>query len=230
MSRSGVLLAVAVAAAAACTPETGDGPGRPPAAPPPQRLVRQGATPVDAVVGDLDADGVQEVVVSSVSDQPGDLGIGIPYLEVFDVRGAQWTRVFDATGSAPPGAGAPAEMLAGADGFVGQSVRTLEVVDFAGDDRPELVVGIASFGATAGPVELWVVSMTETGGLTTELYRATERGGEIAIEGDRLRLEYGVYRKGDPGCCPSLRAVETIGWDPAAGSIEVLARRRMKIR
>ncbi|HEX5948589.1 MAG TPA: hypothetical protein VFZ45_03385, partial [Actinomycetota bacterium] len=181
---------------------------------------------VDAVAGDLDADGIEEMAISSVSGQPGDLGIAVPYLEVFDTRDAGWIRVFDATGAAPPGAGAPGEMLAGADGFAGQSVRTLEVVDFAGDGRPELVVGIASFGATAGPVELWIVSMTDAGDLVTELYRATERGGEIAIDEDRLRLEYGVYRKRDPGCCPSLRAVETIGWDKAKGSIEVLARRR----
>lgn len=226
MTRPGVVVALAVALASACTAEAGDGPGLPSPAPAPERLVRPGATPVDAVAGDLDADGIEEMAISSVSGQPGDLGIAVPYLEVFDTRDAGWIRVFDATGAAPPGAGAPGEMLAGADGFAGQSVRTLEVVDFAGDGRPELVVGIASFGATAGPVELWIVSMTDAGDLVTELYRATERGGEIAIDEDRLRLEYGVYRKRDPGCCPSLRAVETIGWDKAKGSIEVLARRR----
>jgi hypothetical protein len=231
MSGPGVLVAAAVTVAAvACTTEVGDGSGPPPPQPAPERLVRAGAIAVDVVSEDLDADGVEEVAVSSVSGRPGELGIAIPYLEVFDVREARWIRVFDATGAAPPGAGSPAEMLAGADGFVGQSVQALEVVDFAGDVRPELVVGIASFGATAGPVELWIVSMTATGDLVTEFYRSTERGGEIAVVGDRIRLEYGVYRSRDPGCCPSLRAVETIGWDPAAGSIDVLTRRRTETR
>jgi hypothetical protein len=225
MSRPGLLLVAALTATTlACQAEVG-GPGPPPPAPPPDRLVRPGATPVETVAGDLDGDGVEEVMISSASVAADDLGIATPYLEVFDVREGRWARVFDATGSAPPGGGAPPDMLAAAGaGFVGQSVQTLEVVDFAGDGRPELVVGIVNFGATAGPLELWIVSMTERGNLATELYRATERGGEIRVEGDLLRFAYGVYRGRDPGCCPSQRAVETIGWD--GEGIEVIALRR----
>jgi hypothetical protein len=181
------------------------------------------------VAGDLDGDGVAEVVISSASVAADDLGIATPYLEVFDVRDGRWARVFDATGSAPPGEGAPRHMLAAAGaGFLGQSVQTLELVDFAGDGRPKMVVGIANFGATAGPLELWIVSMGDGGGLATELYGATARGGEILVEDGRLRFEYAVYRRRDPGCCPSLRAVETIGWDPADRAIEVLSRRRTR--
>jgi hypothetical protein len=117
-------------------------------------------------------------------------------------------------------------VLAADDGFVGQSVHTLEMVDFAGDGRPEMVVGIANFGASAGPLELWIVSMGDGGGLATDLYRATARGGEILVKGDRLRFEYGVYRSRDPGCCPSIRRVETIGWNEETGAIEVLSLRR----
>jgi hypothetical protein len=87
-------------------------------------------------------------------------------------------------------------------------------------------VGIANFGASAGPLELWVVSMADGGRLATELYRATARGGEIVVQGDRLRFEYGMYRRQDPGCCPSVRAVETIGRNPETGAIEVLSLRR----
>lgn len=181
---------------------------------------------METAAGDLDGDGVEEVATSSVSVATGELGIATPYLEVFDVRGGRWIRVFDATGSAPPGGGAPPHMLAAADGFVGQSVQALEMVDFAADGRPELVVGIANFGASAGPLELWVVSMADGGGLTTQLYRASARGGEIVVQGDRLRFEYGRYRRQDPGCCPSIRAVETIGWNPETGAIEVLSLRR----
>lgn len=225
MFRPGLLVLTALTATTmACRAEVGR-PGPPPPAPPPDRLVRPGATPVETVAGDLDGDGVEEVMISSASVAADDLGIAPPYLEVFDVRDGRWGRVFDATGSAPPGGGAPPHMLAAAGaGFVGQSVQTLEVVDFAGDGRPEMVVGIANFGATAGPLELWIVSMGDGGDLATELYRATERGGEIRVEGDRLRFAYGVYRGRDPGCCPSRRAVETIGWD--GEEIAVIALRR----
>lgn len=225
MSRPGLLVVAALTATTlACRAEVG-GPSLPPPAPPPERLVRPGATPVETVAGDLDGDGVEEVMISSASVAADDLGIATPYLEVFDVRDGRWGRVFDATGSAPPGGGAPPHMLAAAGaGFVGQSVQALEVVDFAGDGQPEMVVGIANFGATAGPLELWIVSMGDGGGLTTELYRATARGGEIRVEGDLLRFAYGVYRGRDPGCCPSRRAVETIGWD--GEEIAVIALRR----
>ncbi len=213
-----------VVLAAACAGRD-EGPGAAPSLPPPERLVRPGATPVDTVVADLDGDRADEVTISSVSGEVDDLGIATPFVEVFDVRDGRWTRVFDATGSAPPGAGAPAAMLSAGAEFVGQSVDSLAAVDFAGDGRPELVVGILTFGATAGPLELWIVSMGDDGTLATVLYRVTERGGLIGIETDRLRVEYGVYRKHDPGCCPSRFAVETIGWNSAAGRVEVLDRR-----
>jgi hypothetical protein len=227
MSVPGVVATALAAVTAACVTEVG-GPAPPPPAPPPERLVREGAAVVEAAAGDLDGDGVDEVAISSVSTEVGDLGIATPYLEVFDVRDDTWARVFDATGSAPAGAGGPPSMLAAPDGFVGQSVQTLEVFDFAGDGRPELVVGIANFGASAGPLELWIVSMDEGGALATELYRDTARGGEVTVEGDRLRFEYPVYRKGDPGCCPTFRAVETIGWD--GEDIAVLSLRRGRYR
>lgn len=227
----GVVLAVLVTACAG----RGQGPAAPPSPPlpsppPPERLVRPGATPADTVLADLDGDGTDEVVISSVSSEVGDLGIATPFIEVFDVREGRWTRVFDATGSAPSGAGAPPSMLSAEAEFVGESVDYLAAVDFAADGRPELVVGILNFGATAGPLELWVVSMDDGGDLATVLYRATVRGGLISIEGDRLRMEYGVYRRRDPGCCPSRFAVETIGWNPAAGRIEVLSRREEDAR
>jgi hypothetical protein len=225
MSRPGVLAAAALAATAiACQAESGT---PAPPVPPPERLVRAGATAVETVAGDLDGDGVEEVAISSVSAAADEFGIATPYLEVFDVRDGHWTRVFDATGSAPHGGGAPPHMLAASgEGFVGQSVQTLEVVDFAGDGRPEMVAGIANFGATTGPLELWIVSMGDAGGLATELYRDTARGGEIVVEDDRLRFEYAVYRRHDPGCCPTFTDTLVIGWNEASGRIEVLERTR----
>lgn len=228
--RTAALAVLLAAASVGCEAEVA-GPGAVPSPPTADDLVRPGARAVGQVAGDLDGDGIEEIVVSSVSTDTDEFGLATPFLEVFDVRGERWVRVFDATGAAPAGAGAPPEMLvASEDGFVSQSVQTLELVDFATDGRPEVVAGIANAGATAGPLELWILSMGPEGELVTELYRATARGGEILVEGARLRFEFAVYRKRDPGCCPSFRAVQTIGWSLASEGIEVLSQRRFRLK
>lgn len=201
--------------------------------PPPVRpgagsLVRQGAEPVAIRYGDLDGDGVEEVVLSSASRQPDDLGLPTPYLEVFEYRRGGWRRIFDATGDAPQGKGVPGRMLEQAGAGFAQSVHVLDLVDFAGDGSFEIVAAIASAGATAGPLELWVVSMRVDGTIVTEFYESTSRGGLLDVLGDTLRFEFGVYRKRDPGCCPSLIETQIIGFDPSSGRIEVLERTRAR--
>lgn len=198
-----------------------------PAPPDPATLVRQGAHPLLIRSGDLDGDGIPEVALASASDAPNEFGLPTPYLEVFAYRGGAWRRLFDATGNAPPGAGAPGQVLVPAEqGFaVGQSVHVLELVDFRGDGTPEIVAGVANAGATVGPVELWVIAMRPDGSLVTEFYEGSDRGGEIEVLEGRLRFEFPVYRRRDPGCCPSRLARETIGWNAATGRIEVLERR-----
>ncbi|MGH2546921.1 MAG: hypothetical protein ACRDHJ_08610, partial [Actinomycetota bacterium] len=112
-------------------------------------LVRLGTRPVWIRPGDLDGDGVEELVIFSVEQRRAGT---VSYLEVFRLDEGRWHRVFDATGNAPPGAGAPEQMLIPPEeGFVSQSVRTLRLVDFAGDGRPEIVAGIQTFGAGEGP-------------------------------------------------------------------------------
>lgn len=198
-----------------------------PSPPPAAELVRAGARPTAARTGDLNRDGKQEVVVASVTFTPG--GLGAPFLEVFGHRNGDWRRIFDATGNAPLGPpGTPAEMLSAGDGFVAQSVAVLELVDFRGDGAPEIVAAVASAGATSGPVELWVVSMAEGGGLRTEFYRATQRGGEVLVDDGLLTFRFPVYRPGDPGCCPSRLERQTIGYRQATGRIEVLERERTR--
>lgn len=199
--------------------------------PPPSRpgattLVRQGAEPVAIRYGDLDGDGVEEVVLSSASRKANDLGLPTPYLEVFEYRQGRWRRIFDATGAAPRGSEVPGRMLEPADAGFAQSVHVLDLVDFAGDGSSEIVAAIASAGATAGPLELWVVSMRADGTFVTEFYKSSSRGGLLDVLGDTLRFEFGVYRKRDPGCCPSLIETQIIGLDPSSGRIEVLERTR----
>jgi hypothetical protein len=218
------MLVLAVISATACPTEVG-APEGPPPEPSAERLVRPGTTPVEVVTEDLDGDGVEELVVFSV--EPRRSGT-ISYLEVFRREEGGWRRVFDATGNAPPGAGAPEQMLIPPEeGFVSQSVRTLKIVDLAGDGRPEIVAGIQSFGAAEGPLEVWVISMETDGSLTTEFYRSSSRGGDVVrVRGNQLRFEYHVYRKDDPGCCPTFTDTLIIGWSPATDRIEVLERTR----
>jgi hypothetical protein len=229
--REAVALAVAVAAGVACASRSsGSGPSRTPSPPPAEDLVGEGARPVIVRSADLDGDGVAEVAIAAVSAAVDELGLAAPSLQVFDVRDGRWVTVFDATAGAPPGAGAPPDMLAPVDqGFVSQSVDTLEVVDFARDGRPELVAGILNFGATAGPLELWVVSLETDGSASAEFYEASARDGSVEVRDDRLRFEFGVYRDDDPGCCPSRIAVQTIGWDPESSRVEVLDEDRSPV-
>ncbi len=218
-------LVCATAFLAACTED----------APPPEEplslertaasLVRVGTRPAWIRSGDIDGDGVEELVVYSVAQHRAGT---VPYLEVFRREKGRWRRVFDATGNAPPGAGAPEQMLIPPEeGFVSQSVRRLRLVDFAGDGRPEIVAGIQNFGAGEGPLEVWILSMEEDGSLTTEFYGSSSRGGDVVrILGNRVRFEFHVYRKDDPGCCPTFTDTVVIGWDEASGRIDVLERTR----
>jgi hypothetical protein len=203
------------------------GPLRPPAA---EALVRPGTRPTVVRTGNIDSDPAREVVVASVSEPAGGTGIPAPYLEVFDHRGGRWRRVFDAHASAPPGPpGTPPRMLEGDEGFVAQSVHLVELVDFRGDRGAEIVVAIASSGATAGPVELWILAATNAPGLRTEFYEGTARGGEVTLEGDRIRFAFPVYRPDDPGCCPSRLETQSIGYDRASDRIGILERERAKL-
>jgi hypothetical protein len=197
-----------------------------------RELVREGAQPSIVRRGDLDGDGVPELVMASVAETPSEFGLPAPYLEVFAHREGEWRRVFDATGHAPPGEGTPPAMLEPADEefAVGQSVDVLEVADLAHDGASEVVVAILNVGATAGPLELWIVGMSPAGDLLTEYYMRTERGGKVAVSGDRVAIEFGVYRRKDPGCCPSSFEVRTIGYDPQEGAIRVLERERQPLR
>lgn len=191
------------------------------AAPPaPASLVQPGTTPLVTRRADLDGDGQVEVAVSSVA--PGQEGGVIPLhrLEVFDHRDGHWVLVLDASQEGPAGAEKAPDtiLLPPGPGAPGQIVELLEVVDFAGDDVPELVAGVLTVGATAGPLEVWVVSMDDDT-FRTEFYEKTERGGQVIVDDRALVLEFGVYRAGDPGCCPSELARERIRWDEAAGRI-----------
>jgi hypothetical protein len=177
---------------------------------------------------DLDGDGRPELAVASVTRR-GD-GLGAPHLEVFRPADRGWTRAFDAEGPAPPGVGgAPPRMISPAEGFVAQSVHVLETAELDGQPGSELVTAIASAGATAGPLELWILTVDRSGRFRTAFYQGTARGGRVTVEGNWVRFEVPIYRRNDPGCCPSFLEHRTIGFDPQSGRIRVVERRRERL-
>ncbi|MDQ4006355.1 MAG: hypothetical protein M3135_08670 [Actinomycetota bacterium] len=200
--------------------------------PPPGTLIRDGATPTIVRSGDLDGRGSAELVVASVSPQTGAFGLPDPYVEVFAERDGAWRRVFDATGTTPPGAPSDAPpVLEPADPSValGQTIEVLELVDFAADGSSEIVLAVANAGAGGGPVAVWILTMPG-GAVRAEFLTVTERGGRVSVGEDTVELEFGVYRRKDPGCCPSLIERQTLGWDGEAERVTVVERDRRKVR
>jgi hypothetical protein len=197
-------------------------------APHPSELVRAGAQVTTIRRADLDGDGGREIVVASVTPRAD--GLAAPHLEVFGAGGERWVRMFDAEAPAPPGADdAPPRMIASAEGFVAQSVDVLDATDLDHDGASELVAAIASAGATAGPLDLWILTVGGSGRFRTAFYGGTARGGRVTVDGDVVRFEVPVYRKDDPGCCPSVLEHQTIGLDPQSGRIAILERRRERL-
>jgi hypothetical protein len=197
-------------------------------APHPSELVRAEAQVTAVRRVDLDGDGGREIAVASVT--PREDGLAAPHLEVFGAGDERWVRIFDAEATAPPGAeNAPPTMIASGQGFMAQSVHVLEAADLDHDGASELVAAIASAGATSGPLDLWILTVGRSGRFRTAFYGGTARGGRVTVDGDVVRFEVPVYRKDDPGCCPSVLEHQTIGLDPQSGRIAILERTRERL-
>jgi len=174
--------------------------------------------------GDLDGDGNEEIVVASRKRVvPPGAFLPQQFLDVFGFDGSSYVRVFAATEGAPPGHGAPDQMIATPRPVaVSQQIDFLELVDFRRDRSPEVAVGILTIGAAAGPLDVWVVSADR--GWRTELFEATQSDGRLAVVGNRLLLDTGSYAPSDPQCCPSRIEHQVIGFDRATGRITILRR------
>jgi hypothetical protein len=188
------------------------------------QFLRPGTTRVAVVYGNMNGVAPEEIVLHSRSNQPGDNGLAAQeYVDAYswDPGKAEWVQVFDATTfeDSPNGGTNVLETDAG----ISQALfGPLAMVDFAGDETPELVFGVQGSGATAGPLNVWIFSWLSEG-FTTEFNAATERGGTWSLNPDRtLTLDAPEYGPNDPGCCPSGRSIRTIGYDPAAKQIKVL--------
>jgi hypothetical protein len=182
---------------------------------PVESLLRADTVAIDALYRDLDGDGVEEIVLVSRSTTATD-GLPRPFLDVYAWTGAAFQNVLDATEGAPVGEPeAPLLMLGGEIGGINQVVQFVDLIDFFVDGTPQLVVGILNVGASAGPLEIWVISGVPgaegAASFQTEFYEATTRGGELTREADRLLLDTGAYAPNDPGCCPSRIEHQVIG-------------------
>jgi hypothetical protein len=212
-------------AAASVTP-SGSVPA-PPEVPDPRQvpvgtLLRPAATPDAVLYGDLNGVSPEEIVV--LSSAPGDNpDFSIPYLDAFawNPGDERWVKVLDATGYEDSRTGR-GPILAATEG-VSQAIPFLQLIDFARDEVPELVIGVQTFGASLGPLELWVLSWPGEA-FSTEFTRSTQRGGHVSFESNRITLEAGLYAPSDPGCCPSQIETVVIGWDPQQEQIVVLER------
>ena len=240
MSRRAIcLLAAALVGLTACPddgpetppsagPATGSVVSPPPGVPDPKlvpvgTLLREGATPDAVLYGELNGVAPEEIVVqSSIPAQDPTLPPP-PYLEAFawDPAEDTWLRVFDASTYEDP-AIRPGTILAAAE-TIGQSVPFLQLIDFAEDGTPELAVGVQSYGAALGPLDLWILSWPSEA-FAVEFTRSTHRGGQLSFAGRRVTLEAGLYAPDDPGCCPSRIETVVVGWDPETERIVVLER------
>lgn len=203
--------------------------GEPDEPPPPETLVRPGTRATFRLAEDLDGDGIEEVVLAARARDAPEFGFPAQFLDVYRVEDGSWQRVLDGTGEAPSGGEGPGRMLdPPRREFITRLVGGVEAVDFANDGSSELVVSVLTAGAGEGPLEVWVLAL-EGGSFRTHVYQRTTRGGDLIVDGDRLILEFGVYRRADPGCCPSLRERRVIGFDGESDRVRVLERERVTL-
>jgi hypothetical protein len=187
-------------------------------------LLRPGTRVMKVIYGDVDGDGVDDIVLASaVAHPPPGAVMAQPYLDVYRYDGTGWPKAWEATEPAPPGnPNSPASVLAEPDpSSVSQQIDFLGLIDMAHDGSVELVVGILNVGAGPGPLDVWVVGFGPEGAVN-DFSESTTSGGVLVAAGDELRLQTPAFRSGDPACCPSRIEHQTIGFDSAAGKVRVL--------
>jgi len=189
-----------------------------------QSLLRPGTRQLQVIYGDVDGDGVDDLVLASaVAHPPSSAVMAQSYLDVFRYDGQGWPRAWEATEPAPPGnPNSPASVLAEAKpASVSQLIDFLSLIDMAHDGSAELVVGILNVGAGPGPLDVWVIGFGPEGAVN-DFSESTTSGGVLVAAGDELRLQTPDYQSGDPACCPSRIDHQTIGFDSAKGRVRVL--------
>ncbi len=165
------------------------------------------------VYADVDGDGIEEIAVWSQSAEPPEGSfIKQSYIDVFSVETGKPAKVFDAVKDG---------IVNESPDEVSQDVAYLSFVDFRGEGRPYLVLGIQNVGASNGPLDVWALHW-DGGAFAKEFNYSTDRGGTLVRDGATLKLDTGAYAPGDPGCCPSSIAHIVIGY--RSGRVQQLSR------
>jgi hypothetical protein len=190
-------------------------------------LLRPGTSEKEVLYGEMNGVAPEEIVVLSEAEQGEGAQAPQPYLDAFawNPPTDEWVKVFEATSFENPGGESPGPVIT-EDEFIGQLVEPpFGFVDFDGDETQELVVPVLTFGASSGPLQVWIFSWLSEA-FTVDFYFATERGGLLTVgdDGASLVLESGEYGPDDPGCCPSTIATRIIAFDEASDRIEVVQK------
>lgn len=189
------------------------------------------------IYADLDGDGDKEVVLASRT--PGSKDDASPFVKVFSRAGGEWRVVFDAArntlqrpGAAhsPPLTGPPlarekfSERGVSEPFVVSKSLAFVDVIDFASNATPELVLAVhEEFGASGGAFEVWVVGYGADG-YKGVFYDQSFRTGAVLREGNTLRITSDLYGRKDAQCCPSQEEVKIVAYDKVLRTIRVVER------
>jgi hypothetical protein len=145
---------------------------------------------------DMNGIGPEEVVVIAARTSPGAFEIAQPYVDIYSYSEGDWQRVFDSSTFVQPGEMDPLipESEVGAEN---QFMAFRKLVDLDGDGAKELVLAKEWFGASGGPLSLWIVQLD---GRETQVpfSEETTRGGTVDVVDDKIILKTGSYLNGDP--------------------------------
>jgi hypothetical protein len=164
---------------------------------------------------DMDGDGSEEIAAWSLATEaPEGSALRQSHVDVFSFRAGRWEKVFDATKEG---------VLNENPNEVSQDVPYFSFIDFAGDHKPYLVLGIQNVGASNGPLDVWALRWDGSAAFEKEFTYSTDRGGTLVFGARTLTLSTGSYEPGDPGCCPSAMAEIGIGYKD--GKVRILSRK-----
>lgn len=167
----------------------------------------------------LEMDGRSPQEIAVVSAEHGGGAFSQRYLDVYSWRDGKWRRIFDATRYVPPTTKDSVIPFGDPGAVGGRQVNFLRGVDFYSDGSEELVAAVTAYGASSGPMELFVFSKVGSR-MRTDFTHETDRGGTVTRRGDAVQLVTGEYLPTDAMCCPSFEMTALIG--AAGGEIRYL--------
>ncbi|MFL5799236.1 MAG: serine/threonine-protein kinase [Actinomycetota bacterium] len=182
-------------------------------------LLRDGARDLAAKYGDMDGDGIDEIALESES-KFGPRYARPEYLDLFKYLDGAWQRIWAASEESLAHDGGVAGAPALPDG---RGVYQLQFVEALSSGTEELLFTTGALEGTDHSGEVWLASLGPGDALTTAFYEHVPGLGKVAVNGDKVHVDTGLYTKYDPNCCPSEEEHQIIG-DDGTGRIRVLSR------